>query len=943
MTELENILNSDALPTGLDFVELYRQGIRSLEKLSGKFWNDFDLHDPGVSILEQLCYSLVDLSFRSSFDVEQILLSSNRELNIFQPSEIFTCNTLTSIDIRKQLIHDIPELNNVWVLPVSEKESSFKGIYDLWLDLEKPQTDKEELKRLRKKVRKAFCRNRNLCEDLSSVRILKPLYIKIYASIEIDDAFSVEDVYAEILFKISNFFRPSVGIYSFDSISECAFPEQIYEGPALKEGYIKDEELTDKPNRILVSDLIKLITDVEGVNAVQKIQLGCGNEIYDDQIIIPEENIPYLQNIIEFDVIDGIFISSGNFTYKRINIETLNRKLNILLAKTNQLLRLKTKEKVEKKQAWEIDTYTSIQNDMPEVYGIGELGLRNSDTPERKAGAKQLKAYLLLFEQIMANYLSQLSNIASLFSYPIDEQSYNFQFLEKIPRIKEVLMDKKGSHIQHPFFEKNQIPKNYKEGLPKLIAKFDDFIERQNRFMDFLLAINGEKFYTHALKQTNTYYNKKEFELQLLKYKQGLLFNLTEINKNRSKAYDYLSEHSQHALSGLQTKTALLLGFESHFGESLEEGLHEPFIADSFINYGFELVEESKMQQVNDDLYKLIEEKIETEHFDYIDPEDFPQQDFSEKNLKEILSKTSLFESHEIYPELFKEGPELKNYLIGKIDHSFALVFQKRHSKKWLFLGKYATANEASITALALVHFFKKIGIHAEGMYLVEHILLRPRLSLKRFGLYLVDQDLQPFLYTTELYTYYERIEILEVLKKDIYDFNNYAVEECGEGLFEVVFTSSDKKIQLKSIETYESVELIYSLLEKTFEFLSDKYEIIPFSRKTQYYVKYKKPKERIPEDFFSYKLSIILPNWTNRFSNMEFRKLTENLVRQLAPAYISIDFYWLPPQKIKRFEHSYLMWKEAFRLLEKPEDNVLNKNMVRYLFDYKKDLNHQE
>ena len=42
-------------------IGLREMGIEEIQKLSGKIWTDFNLHDPGVTILEQLCYALTDL------------------------------------------------------------------------------------------------------------------------------------------------------------------------------------------------------------------------------------------------------------------------------------------------------------------------------------------------------------------------------------------------------------------------------------------------------------------------------------------------------------------------------------------------------------------------------------------------------------------------------------------------------------------------------------------------------------------------------------------------------------------------------------------------------------------------------------------------------------------------------------------------------------------
>jgi hypothetical protein len=60
--------------------------------------------------------------------------------------------------------------------------------------------------------------------------------------------------------------------------------------------------------------------------------------------------------------------------------------------------------------------YYSIQNDYPLVYGIGRGGLPVTATTLRESQALQLKGYLLFFDQLLADYLAQLSNIGQLFS-----------------------------------------------------------------------------------------------------------------------------------------------------------------------------------------------------------------------------------------------------------------------------------------------------------------------------------------------------------------------------------------------------------------------------------------------------------------------------------------------------------------------------------------------
>lgn len=93
-------------PEYLDFQALRKQGISHLQQLSQKLWTDYNLHDPGVTILEVLCYAITDLGYRNNLDIQDLLAlkPGTQENNFFTPDEILTCNPVTEIDLRKRLI-----------------------------------------------------------------------------------------------------------------------------------------------------------------------------------------------------------------------------------------------------------------------------------------------------------------------------------------------------------------------------------------------------------------------------------------------------------------------------------------------------------------------------------------------------------------------------------------------------------------------------------------------------------------------------------------------------------------------------------------------------------------------------------------------------------------------------------------------------------------------
>ena len=57
----------------LDHRQLYAIGLAHVQRLARRIWTDYNVHDPGITILELLCYALTDLGYRASFPVKDLL------------------------------------------------------------------------------------------------------------------------------------------------------------------------------------------------------------------------------------------------------------------------------------------------------------------------------------------------------------------------------------------------------------------------------------------------------------------------------------------------------------------------------------------------------------------------------------------------------------------------------------------------------------------------------------------------------------------------------------------------------------------------------------------------------------------------------------------------------------------------------------------------------
>ena len=97
---------------------LRSKGLEYIQELANKIWTDYNIHDPGITILEDLCYAITDLGYRTNYLTKDILAEgtsagTKTEKQFFTAREILTCNPVTINDYRKILI-DVDGVRNGW-------------------------------------------------------------------------------------------------------------------------------------------------------------------------------------------------------------------------------------------------------------------------------------------------------------------------------------------------------------------------------------------------------------------------------------------------------------------------------------------------------------------------------------------------------------------------------------------------------------------------------------------------------------------------------------------------------------------------------------------------------------------------------------------------------------------------------------------------------------
>jgi len=245
-----------------------------------------------------------------------------------------------------------------------------------------------------------------------------------------------------------------------------------------------------------------------------------------------------------------------------------------------------------------VGRYHSLQHHFPRVYGIGENGLPPSASDQRKAQARQLKAYLTFFDQLLANYFAQLHHLPALFSfYDTEPRTYFSQVLEddrlgleeiRIHQDAAAHQDVLETIMEYPqaaFEAITEDPSVDLETWQPAEGQVDDGrkYERKNRFLNHLLARFAEEFTDYSLLVYARISPGK-----LIEDKCNFLQDYIEVGGGRGQAFDYTRPVWQTEdpvnVSGLEKRISRKLGLSSYHKQKLAD-------LDADHEGGFHLVE----------------------------------------------------------------------------------------------------------------------------------------------------------------------------------------------------------------------------------------------------------------------------------------------------------------------------------------------------------------
>jgi uncharacterized protein YegP (UPF0339 family) len=657
MTTSETIDKSIKLPPAEDYNFLRREGIKHIEKMAGDVWTDYNAHDPGITLLENLCYAITDLAYRTNFDIKDLLSKNNSEQNkwrniFYTAREILPCNPITINDYRK-LVMDVDGVRNAWIttskdcevpvflrkpdaklfneilkqqqekdkhhccqssihLPYTFKDVQYglnysgdkiielNGLYKIIVEYEEEVIEKKQENEVRKHIVKVLHRHRNVCEDFLSVTGAEYKDFFLQSKIQISESADADLILAQICYGIQNYFTPVLKFYSLNEMIESGMQtDEIFEGPALKHGFIKDEELekTDMFRDMRLSDIINFISDIEGIRALQVFKVivtpnddtvkadekdHCANEAFFDDWIgrMQKEKLVGRLSIddmlryfhpSEDDLVTPVsdihfFKPSGEVV---INTDRFQKLLNDLKGKDKymKMSGFQNNFPVPVGENMELDNFYPVQYQLPFVYRVGESGLPLREGSKRLIQSLQLKGYLAVFEQLFLNYLYLLDNMNEIFSFgdvKFKGLSHHLQFKSACEPVDMQQEDaasgneKVATHLNQIIYKDDTgeiIEKiagykclyydaeKYINNLQSIIETETDFEWNRNQMLDHLLARFNEQMNEYV--SLMQYMYPDDYLLKVMKSKSDILSDYPAISNYRSKAYNYKLEEEE--------------------------------------------------------------------------------------------------------------------------------------------------------------------------------------------------------------------------------------------------------------------------------------------------------------------------------------------------------------------------------------------------------------
>ena len=577
----------------LSYDDLLARAIELIQASSGELWTDFNAHDPGVTILEQCCYALTDARYRASFDVADYLCDEQGRLEpgrlaLHRPQDILPSARVTNADLRKALIGATAygareestqrrQLHLVdWVSVTTDEKDG--GLVGLHVVPSQAITSRDMEAQLKAHVARVFAAEHQRGQSLVEVSVFPTILCRMSLHLEINSFVSAESVIAQVVHQACRVLAELVDARSFGSFADFAGQvegslSQIFDGPLLSRGVISEDDLRQRTEPIEEDDFHAAFAQIDGVLRSSELQF---HAVADH----PELNVAagqciQLKDALRFAIRlrDPTVEDLASLWPVRNGVSqehASSAPLNGYLSRHDVSARLYELRAGSRRQRdihsdpeslqsrvvgthRPLDDYSSITNHFPAIYGVGRLGIQPDADPAQRVQHERFEGYLGLLDQLLANFSSDLAHLKDLYSVQVPPQddatarrSYYFQ------PVRELLDAQTLASSEHPHGLYVDDPAR---SLADAYVDHDDYLERKNRLLDYLLALHGESFMEQAFLEFSRRRRSVAQQQELLLHKSRLLDAIVPLTGRRG-----CIEWEQGGYSNFARRVALRMG-----------------------------------------------------------------------------------------------------------------------------------------------------------------------------------------------------------------------------------------------------------------------------------------------------------------------------------------------------------------------------------------------
>ena len=577
-----------------------------------------------------------------------------------------------------------------------------------------------------KRAIKTLHERRNLCEDFISVTTADDDQIAFCFDTDVSPDADIEKIEAEIFFAIENYLNPPVQFFSLKELMDKKVPvDEIFEGPVLQHGFIDTVQLesTKLKENIYASDIINLLMDIEGIIAIRNFQMTKYSA--DGKPVTGFKNIkwcmpvtPLHKPVLRTDR-SKILLFKNDFPFLA-RYDEVKDTISLLhaIASRDKLDGLQDDLPVPAGAKRDTNSYWPVQHDLPQTYGVNETGLPIEVSTTRKVQQRQLKGYLMFYEQLLADFFSQLSNAHQLFSTNPLTQTYYAQFLDNIADTNDIFRPNKATATLRNATTQPDSTKPEKNEWQKLYEPKEIFEDRRSRFLDHLLARFAESFNEYVLLMYKVNYVDQTEErisfTDIAEAKVKTLKNYPEISNNRGRAFNYFPQTEQIVgdisqfspdpskfwdtdnVSGLEKRISTLTGINDFTRRFL------------YCIKNSEIICTVKEVTVNDN------KELKCFHSFIIT---------SRNGISLTAEFEDKLEAEKARAKLIKDGTDAGKYKVVKDGDEFRIKF----GDKIASTEKFSTKDDATKAVKEFAAELQGECGDPEGLHLIEHILLRPR------------------------------------------------------------------------------------------------------------------------------------------------------------------------------------------------------------------------